>query len=85
MTWMAGGVRWALVAAVLLLTGALTAMQTFQLPTGLPLGIILLAMWVSLSQALDLDIRDVKACRGRGEGTLGDSRGVTGGRGIDAW
>ena len=46
------------VAAVLLLTGGLTAMQTFQLTTGLPLAIILLAMCWSLYRALRADWRD---------------------------
>jgi choline-glycine betaine transporter len=48
------------VAAVLLLTGGLQAMQTFQLITGLPLGVILLAMCVALYRALVADVRDVE-------------------------
>ncbi len=47
-----------MVAAVLLLTGGLTAMQTFQLTTGLPFALILLAMCWSLYQALRADWQD---------------------------
>lgn len=48
-----------LVGAVLLLTGGLTAMQTFQLTTGLPLAVILLAMCVSLVKGLRADWQDI--------------------------
>lgn len=43
------------VAAVLLLTGGLSAMRTFQITTGLPLAIILLAMCYFLVRALRTD------------------------------
>lgn len=45
------------VGAVLLLTGGLTAMQTFQVSTGIPLAFILLAMCFSLHKALRADLR----------------------------
>jgi choline/glycine/proline betaine transport protein len=48
------------VGAVLLLTGGLIAMQTFQLTTGLPLALILLAMCVSLHKALVADLGDAE-------------------------